>query len=876
MKKDNKDNKDNIVDPLIEEQERYGIKGRIKFDKAKPNTDVRIYQDLMNFIKSVQGLGGSGGVVGKQQIGSDNFAQINVFSAPSTRDKVKQRLERQLTQYLEEKYADIAGALNMSIPEFLKSQGISGLKEIPRGKKRKYTFYEDSDLIETVQNPLTGSNEKLLKAFLNKTGSVMETFGGTNEGRRLRAFVTADEAKYLRAKTEETAESLNTGTYNKADLEAIYASQDQRLKAKFRKDEAKNLLIAGLMNDKNSPAVSAVRAEILKQRSKKLLREQLTEEMGLNVKDERQGPLKMGKGTALLAAVVITTAILGMIKNLISNMLSILKKISVDMGKLVHDSAELGLSPELLDRMRRWGLANPTYTGNNEFLLIDAFKEYNNKFGNILRLDANQAFNSLAFNKYHKLIATVVQSSIKENPYEGLSEVFNSLARAYLESGKSAQELKRQTIALTDTFGSSVSKAYIALIKSAEANGLLSKKTVGNFLEANLNPNYIDRLSMGAHVDQLTGGSADVVGVEGNAKVMNDLLGDMNKIQNALYMMLVKNLDAIIQILFGIARAILRIASSSFFDVEGSKEALKALDSTEKRMAEMGTRNLMINTQKFYQDAENLLTGELKKQGYKDEGLKKAREEIITTLLAKSPLDKKYSFLQKNPAVFSQILDDLAAYEEGARQTNKSLLAAKKGYFTTSGIGFNLFTAGERNAFREAYGVTGYPARYTNVSRALGLNVGQDFLTEMNATFKSPIKTSVDTKAHLYGRDMPFVSDIIEVPDNFFEERRLNPERLQEQMNQVIKNITPFKKGKSSQKSTNTGFLLPDETFNYLAPISPITPLISKGGVSNEPFEVVNRVEITVDDKLVASNVGTLAEENKRRYFNNSAKVTMG
>nr|MBP8994643.1 hypothetical protein [Bacteroidales bacterium] len=650
MKKDNKDNKDNIVDPVIEEQERYGIKGRIKFDKAKPNTDVRIYQDLMNFIKSVQGLGGSGGVVGKQQIGSDNFAQINVFSAPSTRDKVKQRLERQLTQYLEEKYADIAGALNMSIPEFLKSQGISGLKEIPRGKKRKYTFYEDSDLIETVQNPLTGSNEKSLKAFLNKTGSVMETFGGTNEGRRLRAFVTADEAKYLRAKTEETAESLNTGTYNKADLEAIYATQDQRLKAKLRKDEAKNLLIAGLMNDKNSPAVSAVRAEILKQRSKKLLREQLTEEMGLNVKDERQGPLKMGKGTALLAAVVITTAILGMIKNLISNMLSIIKKISVDMGKLVHDSAELGLSPELLDRMRRWGLANPTYTGNNEFLLIDAFKEYNNKFGNILRLDANQAFNSLAFNKYHKLIATVVQSSIKENPYEGLSEVFNSLARAYLESGKSAQELKRQTIALTDTFGSSVSNAYIALIKSAEANGLLSKKTVGNFLEANLNPNYIDRLSMGAHVDQLTGGSADVVGVEGNTKVMNDLLGDMNKIQNALYMMLVKNLDAIIQILFGIARAILRIAS--VFRVEGSEEALKALDSTEKRMAEMGTRNLMINTQKFYQDAENLITGELKKQGYKDEGLKKAREEIITTLVARSPLDKKYSFLQKNRAVF--------------------------------------------------------------------------------------------------------------------------------------------------------------------------------------------------------------------------------
>jgi len=874
MNKNNKDNKDNIVDPLIEEQERYGIKGGIKFDKAKPNTDVRIYQDLVNFIKSVQGLGGSGGVVGKHQIGPDNFAQINAFSAPSTRDKVKQRLERQLTQYLEEKYADKAEASNMTIPEFLKSQGISGLKEIPRGKKRKYTFYEDSDLIETVQNPLTGSNEKLLKAFLNKTGSVMETFGGTNEGRRLRAFVTADEAKYLRAKTEETAESLNTGTYNKADLEAIYGTQDQRLKAKLRKGEAKNLLIADLMNDKNSPAVGAVRAEILKQRSKKLLREQLTEEMGLNVKDERQGALKTGKGTALLAAVVITTAILGTIKTLISSMLSVLKKISADMGKLIQDSAELGLNPELLDRMRRWGLANPTYTGNNEFLLINALKEYNNRFGNILRLDANKDFNSLAYNKYHKLITTVVQSSIKEDPYGGLSEVFNTLARAYLESGKSAQELRRQAIALTDTFTGSVSTAYIALIKSAEANGRLSEKTVGNFLEANLDPNYIDRLSMGVHVDQLTGGSADVVGVEGNAKVMNDLLGDMNKIENALYMMLVKNLDAIIQLLFGIARVLLKIANAS--DVEGAKEALKVLDSTEKRVAEEGVKNLMINTQKFYQDAENLLTGELKKQGYKDEGLKKAREEIITTLLAKSPLDKKYSFLQKNPAVFSQILDDLAAYEEGARQTNKSLLAAKKGSFTTTGIGFNLFTAGERNAFREAYGVTGYPARYTNVSRALGLHVSQDFLTEMNTTFKSPIKTSLNTKAYRYRQDVPFVSGTIEEPDYFFEKRRINPDRLQEQMNQVIKNITPFKKGKSSQKSTNTGFLLPDETFNYLAPISPITPLISKGGVSNEPFEVINRVEIMVNDKLVSSNVGTLAEENKRRYFNNSANVTMG
>ncbi len=874
MNKNNKDNKDNIVDPLIEEQERYGIKGGIKFDKAKPNTDVRIYQDLMNFIKSIQGLGGSGGVVGKRQIGSDNFAQINVFSAPSTRDKVKRRLERQLTQYLEEKYADKAEALNMTIPEFLKSQGISGLKEIPRGKKRKYTFYEDSDLIETVQNPLTGSNEKLLKAFLNKTGSVTEIFGGINEGRRLRTYVTPDEASYIRSKTEQTAEALNLGSYNKADLEAIYGTQDQRLKAKFRKNEAKNLLIADLMNDKNSPAAGAVRSEILKQRSKKLLLEQLTEEMGLNGKDERkderQGALKTGKGTALLAAVVITTAILGTIKALISSMLSVLKKISVDMGKLIQDSAELGLDPELLDRMRRWGLANPTYTGNNEFLLIDALKEYNNRFGNILRLDANKDFDSLAYNKYHKLITTVVQSSIKEDPYGGLSEVFNTLARAYLESGKSAQELRRQAIALTDTFKGSVSTAYIALIKSAEANGLLSEKTVGNFLESNLNPNYIDRLSMGVHVDQLTGGSADVVGVEGNAEVMNDLLGDMNKIQNALYMMLVQNLDAIIQLLFGIARAILKIAN--FYDVEGAKEALQGLDTTERRMAEMGTRNLMINTQKFYQDAENLITGELKKQGYKDEGLKKAREDIISTILAKAPLDEKYSFLQKNSAIFSQVLDDLAAYEEGARQTNESLLAAKKGSFTTTGIGFNLFTAGERNAFREAYGIVGYPARYTNVSRALGLNVSQDFLTDMNAAFKSPIRTSFDLispQTIIYRRE-----PTVETPDNFFEKRRVNPERLQEQTNQFIRNLVPFKRTKSLEKST--GFLLPDETFNYLAPISPITPLISKGGVSNEPFEVINRVEIMVNDKLVSSNVGTLAEENKRRYFNNSANVTMG
>ena len=866
----NKDNKNNIVDPVIEEQDRYGVKGRIKFDRTKPNTDVRIYQDLVNFIKSVQGLGGSGGAVGKQQINPDSFAQINVFSAPTTREKVKQRLEKQLTQYLEEKYADIAEALNMTIPEFLKSRGISGLKEIPRGKKRKYTFYESTNLIETVQNPLTGSNEKLLKAFLDKTGSVSEIFGGTNEGRRLRAFVTPDEAKYIRMKTEATAEALNTGTYNKSDLEAIYATQDQRLKAKFRKDSAKNNLIERLLTEEDSPAVEAVRAEILRQHSKKLLRKQLTEEMGLDDGGRRQGALKMSKGNALFAAVVLTIGIISSIKSLVSSMVSILKKISVDMGKLIHDSASLGLNPELLDRMRRWGLANPTYTGGNEFLLIDAFKEYNNQFGNILRLDSNQDFKSLAYNKYHKLITTIVQSAIKENPYEGLSEVFNTLARAYLESGRSAQELKRQTIALTDTFrGGSVSNAYIALLKSAEANGILSKKTAENFLEANLNPNYIDRLSMGVHVDQLTGGSADVVGVEGNAKVMNDLLGDMNKIQNALYMMLIKNLDVIIQILLGVAKAVLGIAN--VFRVEGAAEALKALSSTEKRMAEMGTRNLMMNTQKFYQDAENLLTGELKKQGYKGEGLKNTREEILSTLLAKAPLDKKYSFLQKNPAVFSQILDDLAAYEEGTRQTNNSLLAAKKGSFTTTGIGFNLFTAGERNAFRETYGIVGYPARYTNVSRALNLNLGQDFLTEMDAAFKSPIRKSFDLNAPRY--QMESVEPTVEEPDYFFERRRLNPERLQEQMNRSIRNLVPFKRTKSLEKST--GFLLPDETFNYLAPISPITPLISKGGVSNEPFEVVNRVEITVDDKLVASNVGTLAEENKRRYFNNSAKVTM-
>ena len=194
-----------MIRPIQKKKDVYGIQGKVAFDPTKPDVDIPLYKEIEKFIQGAMGLGGSGGVLANKIKTGKSYQASHVFNTPGEREEVTERLNTQLTEFLRNKIGSLVDAQGLSISGFLQSKGIHGIRQEGTGEDAKYSAYKRDDFLHTSQNPVTGSTEKLVKAYMKGAGAVFQISGGTNENRRLEAYLRKDDAAWVNKQIKDTA-----------------------------------------------------------------------------------------------------------------------------------------------------------------------------------------------------------------------------------------------------------------------------------------------------------------------------------------------------------------------------------------------------------------------------------------------------------------------------------------------------------------------------------------------------------------------------------------------------------------------------------------------------------------------------------------------
>lgn len=845
-----------MIDPKLSQQRRFGIQGGVSFDPKTAN--VPLYKSIETFLKGAQGLGGSGGALANAPKLDAGFQQSHVFNNMSMRQQVQDRLEKQLTEHLQSLVGEQAAAQNMSIPSFLQSQGIRGISETKTGN---LSAYKTDNFLKTSFNPISSSTERMAKASMKMSGALPTVSGGSNEHRRLSAYLRAPEAKHIVNMVQQTADEVSSGTYNKGPMEGLYASAGDRIDARSRQKTVQNLAGTFDLESRSPGAIAEAESMLLKQQAKKDLyatAEQGLKDRGLLPADEEKGGT--GKGAASKAMVAISNASLTVMKDLktmVLSMVSILKKISMDMGRLIMDSAEVGIDPNLADRMRRWGLANPTYSGGNENIAMDALKEFNSKYGDITRLDSNANFKSSAFNRYASNIGLTVDAALMQDPLQGMKKIYGSMASQYMGSKDKRGELQTQIRVLQEDFGSTFAQFYAGLINSGTEQGWLTKDNAKNIFNEATDPSRIDKMgTTGVMLDSLTGSHADAVGIEHNTKSVNAVLGDIAKLQNALYMMLLSNMDIIIQILLSISKGILGFMVK--LGVPGAKEGLETLTKTEKGMALSGYREHLTNTEKYRADAEGRITDYLKGKRLKGEELASARSDIFNRLSANQEMPEEYKDVLKGDRGY-KIIAGNAIYNKGQQLANDMYNNIQKGNFVTSGDVFNLANKSGYDIKRkgERYGSTG-TLRYNYVEGVEGRKLGKGISDEidLDVSGENALNVTGGYKEHV---DLGFIKSFEKIEDTKVRSNREAQKATDDIMNSMPGWMKPKKKEKKPGVSYN-----PYSGVSDMLASSQLPSGEGSGAMGDATFRVINEV-IVKDSKgnIIATNVSTLSDREK-------------
>ena len=856
-----------MIDPKVSQQRRFGIQGGVSFDPKTAN--VPLYKAIETFLKGAQGLGGSGGTLANAPQLPAGFQQSHVFNNMSMRQQVQERLEKQLTEHLQALVGEQAAAQNLSIPAFLQNQGIRGISETKTGN---LSAYKTDNFLKTSFNPIASSTERMAKASMKMTGAIPTISGGSNEHRRLSAYLRAPEARHIVSMAQQTAEEVSAGTYNKGPMEGLYASAGDRIDARSRQKTIQNLAGTFDLESRSPSALEEAKSMMLKQQAKKDLYISAKKELiasGELPDDNKDGKEKERKQSPAAAAakgaiMVISkiSAVLDTMKTMVGTMVSYLTKISMDMGRLISDSAEVGIDPNLADRMRRWGLANPTYSGGNETIAMDALKEFNSKYGDITRLDSNANFKSSAFNKYASNIGLTVDAALMQNPLQGMKEIYGSMASAYVDSGKSSHELQTQIRVLQEDFGSNFAKFYTGLIKSSEAQGWLNKGTARNIFDEATSPSRIDKLeTTGVRLDSITGQHADAVGIEHNTKSVNAVLGDIAKLQNALFMMLLSNMDIIIQILLGISKGIMGLMVK--LGVPGAKEGLETLTKTEKGMALSGYRGHLTNTEKYRADSEARITEYLKSKGLEGDELSSARNDIFNRLSSNQEMPEAYKDVLKGDRGY-KIIAGNAIYNRGQQEADIMYQNIQKGNFVTSGDAFNLANKAGYDIKKkgERYGSRG-TLNYGYVDSVTGTRLGKGTLTDIDMDVSGE---SSDTSPAAMNLD-PFglFQTEVKVPKGMRRRQSVDPD-AQKASEEIMNGIPGWMKGKKKTEAKKPGV-----SYN---PYSGVSDMLASNQFSSgasgakaledTTFRVINEV-IVKDGKgnVIATNISTLSDREK-------------
>lgn len=630
----------------VKKVDRYGIQGRTSFDPKHPNANISLYRELERFLSGDQGLGGSGGQRANLLKDPRSYQASHVFTTPNERDAVTERLQKQLEEFYQSTIGDIAKSSGKTIPDFLQSQGIQPIQ------------YQADDFILASQNPLRGSTEKKIKAFMTMAGNTQSISGGTGEHRRHTGYYRANDLKHVRSMLNTEVRRLNEGRGNLGEMEGLYLPASQKLEARTAQSIFKNGLTEDLLNNEKHPVVEKIRSDMLKQHAMTQLRtkvEQGLKDEGLLPQDEekKSKPNKTVAAKAMEAAAIVTNKILNVasdLKSLFTAAVGYLQNIASEIGGLKQDSATLAIPMKQVLVEKYLAKMNKAYS-TDENVFLNAGKEVLNVTADPSRLSGIK-WDSAVLQGQAGLIKPVVDAAVsgKMNPIETRNKIYNQLAAAYFNpklNEKQRRKLRaKQMLALESIFGNSTANGYQVMTDVASAYDLAKGKNrydvMGAMYKSVNNNTTRSTIYEALGLTKETG-----FGSEKNIKALNDFTASITAFEEALKKFTMVHFDDIARAMQELALALFKFLA--WFDKNGT--AAKIADVMERRMKFTAkddrkelTRNMTI--------IDRALRRELKAAEYTggpaediiNEGIAaKTPEEIMERLLVRKGSTKKFN-----------------------------------------------------------------------------------------------------------------------------------------------------------------------------------------------------------------------------------------
>jgi hypothetical protein len=609
-----------MIDPKIKSGRRFGVQGSLNFDTTSLSANPVLYKEMTKLMQGVYGFGGAGGVRAHRLNSGTEFSESQVYKTKRERDAVQRRLEAQLTEQLTIAFGDTAQKAGMSIPEFLQSQGVGGIREVGEGDARRMTAFGVDNFQEVTFNPLLSSNEKAIRSMVKSSGGFSDHFGGTNEHRRVKALVRAPLAREIGERSRKVALDLETGLGNKGDLEGAYLSRAEKMMVNNKRKTVNNAVIAGeafseepaLVEKLRSDRIKADQIERLKARvDQDLEAEGLISPKAKKDSGRKESPAKKA-AVGLVALVGSMYSAVKKIQTLTGMAVSYLKTMASMTGNLMANAAMTGLNWTELTQANRWGRVNSVYNQGNENIMTDAFAATSTGAANILR-SGKRDFEEPAFTNRAWMIDTIIGGSLggKPDPKKILTGLYGGLAHEYF----SAKEKDRPALLLEQSLalGSALpgtENLYAAFIQKNDVKN--SKYNLDPKAALNIVADAFSSVSNKPGVDkagymmaQVTGGFVNTsIGDKGNVASLNDILGVLKRIEDSVLQFILSNMGSIVGLLTTIAEGILILAS---FKSESANHALESLRSASAEQAKAGLRDTLENRARVRSSLENTL-----------------------------------------------------------------------------------------------------------------------------------------------------------------------------------------------------------------------------------------------------------------------------
>ena len=566
-----------------------------------------------------------------------SFQASHVFTTPAERDAVAERLQKQYQEHFEPKISEMAKQSGMSSDDFLRSQGIQPIQ------------YRPDDFILASQNPLRGSTEKKIKAFMTMTGNTQSISGGTGEHRRHTGYYRPSDFKHVRSMLTTDVRRLKDGTANLGEMEGLYLPASQKMEARAAQNIFKNGLTEDLLNNEKHPVVEKMRSDMLKQYAQEQLKAKVKkglqdeellppDEEGGRGKKEPSAGSKALKATGIVISKILSVA--GDLKSLFNVAVSYLKSIAGEIAGLKQDAGTLGITTDQALKLKNLARMNPVYAPDENVYLNAAkgvlgFTSDPTKVKNI-------NWDSVVLQKEEKLIRPILEAATsgRIKPVDTMNAIYNTLGKEYYSADPKFREeiLTRQKAAL-EALDPSLASGYQTAIDVTKNYKLINDKNKHNIMGAFMN--FVEGSSTKSAIREAMGMSTESnYGSDADQTELNTFLRVLEEIKEALKSLVVIRFDDLIRLISSLIEALLMLGSL-FDGSDGPADQL--LEEFRQVTAAKGEKQYgeLANNYAMY---KNEVSERLKQAGYIGPNADNFMNQIVT-----APDEMALMEILKNP-----------------------------------------------------------------------------------------------------------------------------------------------------------------------------------------------------------------------------------